>query len=226
MQASQLRPLSEFAALYGVKMVVYGPPGTRKTPLIGTAPNPVACISEPGVLSARNLSTPAWLGTTYQRMKEFVDWTVGSNEARLFETFCFDSVSQMAEIILQEELATNRDPRKAYGNLSRKMMDMFSGLYFKQYAHIYLVAKQGQFDEGGMQKLRPYFPGQDLHIKVPHLYDEILHSEYVRGQDGKSYSVLRTRDGIYTTARDRIGNLDEIEPADLTHIINKSMQRR
>lgn len=225
MQASQLKPASQLAQRYGAKCVAYGPPGAGKTPLMKTAPRPVLCVTEPGMLSMRDAhDIPAWEAYTPAAIAEFFKWAKESNEARNFDTICVDSASQMAEIILKEELLRNKDGRKAYGEMARKVMDYLNDLYYMPQKHVYLIAKQGNFDEGGVQVTKPYFPGQDLNVRVPHMFDEILHIALVNiPAQPKPVTGIRSTPTFNIMARDRSGNLAEIEPPHLGNLFNKIM---
>lgn len=217
-------PAGSYAHHFGVKAIVYGPPGSGKTPVCNTAPRPVLCASEPGLLSMRGSSVPTCEAYTVEAIDDFYKWLWSSSEAANFDTVCVDSVSQQAEIILIRELSKNKDWRKAYGELSRKMMEYLNGLYYTRNKHTYLICKQGTVDESGIKMRQPYFPGQDLGIKVPHLYDEILHLDManVPGVAG-AVQAFRCRAGFDVRARDRSGRLAEFEPPNLTQLFNKAL---
>lgn len=119
MRTSDLQPAGNFARQYGVKMLAYGPPGSGKTPLINTAPRPVLLITEPGMLSMREVPYRQE-APTVERIDEFFDWLFRSNESRNFDTVGVDSTSQLAEIVVKAELKRNRDGRKAYGEMARR----------------------------------------------------------------------------------------------------------
>lgn len=227
MQMRDLKPASQLAQRFGVKCVAYGGPGAGKTPLFKTAPRPVLCVVEPGMLSMRDATNiPAFEAYTPEKIEEFFDWLFRSHEARNFDTVGFDSFSQIAEIILKQELKRNKDGRKAYGEMSRRVMDWADGLYFMPNKHTYLIAKQGTVDEGGVNFKRPYFPGQDLNVKIPHLFDEILHiaPAQIPGVNmNKPVQAIRTLGTFDTMARDRSGKLAELEPPDLAALFRKVM---
>lgn len=218
-----VKPVSSLVQRFGVKVVLYGGPGTGKTPMCTTAPNPIIAFSEPGLLSVRGWNGPGVECYTYKAMREFWMWAIQSQEARQFETFCADSISQMAEIILAEELADPKmkDPRKAYGNLSQKMMELLNWIYFAPGLNALLVAKEMVLEVEGQKKYRPYFPGQDLGIKVPHLFDSVWRVEITQGQNTK---MIRTRESYNAFARDRSGLLAELEPTNIAQLFAKSRQ--
>ncbi|WEL95556.1 hypothetical protein [Xanthomonas phage vB_XooS_NR08] len=238
MQMSQLKPASQLARRYGVKSVVFGSPGSGKTPLINTAPRPVLLVTEPGMLSMRGSNVPAWEAYSPALITEFFEWFMKSREAANFDTLGIDSISNIAEIILAEELSKVKHGMKAYGNMSERTMKICNDLYYMPQKHIVMIAKQGVVENGRqtilqggevvyepiMQK-RPFFPGKDLNVKVPHLFDNVLHlgEAIVPGQP-KSVRALRTKEIPEVFARDRLGNLGELEPPDLSALFTKAMQ--
>ena len=75
MQMKDLRPVSQLAQRFGAKCIAYGPPGAGKTPLIQTAPRPVLCAVEPGMLSMRNAhNVPAFEAHTAEKIDDFFKW--------------------------------------------------------------------------------------------------------------------------------------------------------
>lgn len=222
MNIKDLKPAGQLVKRFGVKSVCYGPPGSGKTPLLNTAPRPLLCAVEPGLLSMRSSNIPTFEAYDRKRIDEFFNWFFGSKEANQFDTFGLDSVSQFAEIILTDELKKNKDGRAAYGKMSIAVMELLNALYYMRDKHIYLIAKQG-FDEAtGLKK--PFFPGQDLNVKVPHMYDEVLHLG-VHQVPGVVSAVksIQTFEDFNHFARDRSGNLNQFEPPDLGALFNKAM---
>lgn len=224
MQASQLKPAGQLAQRFGVKSLVYGGPGSGKTPLINTAPRPVMCVIEPGMLSMQTSNIPCWEGYTADKIEEFFKWLFESKEALQFDCVAIDSISQLAEIFITQELQRNKDGRKAYGEMSRRVMDILNKLYYLPQKHVVLIGKQTTVDESGVMKRKPYFPGQDLNVKVPHMYDEILHMglSNVPGQP-KPVQAIRCAESFDVMARDRSGKLNELEPPNLAALFAKCM---
>lgn len=230
MQTNQLRPAKDFANQYGVKGLIYGPPGSAKTPVINSCPRPVLLACEPGLLSMRNSMVPTWQAHTPALIDEFFKWLFFSNETKQFDTVAVDSVSQMADIYLQAALSgTSKSGNKmhgmaAYGEMARNVMDHLRPLYYLQQKHAYLICKEQSFEENGFKGRRPFFPGQQLPVEVPHLYDEILHlmKRNVPGVVGETLA-FRCHQSIDIMARDRTGSLAEYEPPDYGKIIIKCM---
>lgn len=223
MTANDLVPVSSLVKRFGVKAILYSEPGLGKTPLLITAPSPVMAFSEPGFLSVRTYNGPGIETFTYARIREFWMWAIQSKEARQFGTFCGDSWSQVAEIILEEEFAKGpKDPRQAYGEMSKKVMELCNWIYFAKDFNAILIAKEGYDDE--KKRVRPFFPGQDLNVRIPHLFDSVWRMEQMKLPNGQLQRVMRTKTNHSAFARDRSGNLAEIENADINYLITKARQ--
>jgi hypothetical protein len=212
MNEKDLKRASELVRRYGVKSVMYGGPGTGKTPLVDTAPNPLMLVVEPGMMTMKNSNIPCFEANTSAKINEFFTWFFQSNESKKFDTLAIDSISQLCEVILTEELKTAKDPRKAYGNLSRQVMAIADSLFYLENKHIYLIAKCATFDENGTSTKKPYFPGQDLNVKIPHLFDEVWYIGKTNIPGIAQPTVaIRTVETYGILARDRSKNLDELE---------------
>ncbi len=236
MQASNLKPAGSLSGNYGAKAVIYGPPGVGKTPMINTAPRPVLLATEPGLLSMKGSTVPTWQAFNGAAIHEFFEWFSKSKEVESFDTICIDSGSQLAEIILSEKLKTNKDGRKAFGEMSKTVMEYFDMLYFRMYKHVAVICKQTRIetgkqlvktDGGGFSvestfQTAPYFPGQVLNVEVPHRFDLILHINRITipGQN-KEVIGARAQGTSEFMARDRSGRLAEIEPPNLEEIFKK-----
>lgn len=228
MQMKDLVSAGSCAQSLGVKSVLYGGPGVGKTPLINTAPRPVLLAIEPGLLSMRGSNTPTFKAYDHPKgvafgVDEFFAWFFGSNEVNNFDTLGVDSISEMAEAILRQELPQHKNKMQAYGNMSFRTMDILTKLYYTQNKNIVLIAKR--FEDAETKRKTPSFPGQDLKVKVPHFFDEILHYSMVPigtipgvMQEVKAIQCHETYDIM---ARDRSGRLNQYEQPNLQQIFNK-----
>jgi len=237
MNVNQLKPAGQLTQRFGVKSILYGQPGTGKTPMINTAPRPVLLATEPGLLSMRGSSIPTWEAFTIEKVDEFFKWFFESKESGNFDTLAIDSGSQYAEMSLAKHQAKCKDGRKAYGEMSLEVMRWFDQLYYMPQKHVILICKQmkaevgkqivasgGAFTVEMTYQAQPFFPGQDLNIKVPHRYDEILYVSQAQVPGVSQPTIaIRTRQTPEILARDRSGRLAELEPPDLTALINKAM---
>ena len=225
MNLASLKPASELAQRFGVKSLVYGPPGSGKTPLATTAPNCVMCVIEPGMLSMRAATNvPAFEANTPEKIEEFFSWLFQSAEAKKFDTVFVDSISQVAEKFLERELKRNKDGRKAYGEMSQKVCDITNGLFYMPNKHVVLTAKMVKLEmDTGICKA-PFFPGKDLDTKVPHMFDELFYLGLANVPGvNQAVNAIRTKETFGITARDRSGKLAELEQPNLAQIFAKCM---
>lgn len=230
MKLNDLKPASTFAQQYGVKSIIYGPPGSAKTPLVNTCPRPLLLAVEPGLLSMRGSNVPTWRANTPALIDEFFLWFFNSNETKGFDTIAIDSVSHMCEIYLADILnGTSKAGNKvhgqaAYGEMARIVMNHLRPLYYTQYKHVYGIAKQEIINQNNVNMARPYYPGRYLPVEIPHLYDEILHLAIQNVPGHGQVRAFRCWQSIDVLARDRTGNLSEFEPPDFGQLVNKAMQ--
>lgn len=224
-------PANQLAAQYGVKAVITGPAGSGKTPLIATAPRGIVLALEPGYKSVRNQNFPCWNAiNNLKAAEEFFEWLKGSNEAKSYDTVGFDSWSQLCDLVLHKFKLKNNHGLKAYGEMAEQIYGWAEQLFYMQQKHVVMLCKQEVVSMPGpgadpIQFTRPYFPGKNLIVQIPHLYDEFwqLDEFIVPGVAGK-VSALLTKRRIDRLVRSRCGTLNEYEPPNLSDIFQKAMQ--
>lgn len=220
MNLQSLKPAKDFAIRFGVKAVVYGPAGSGKTPIINTAPRPLLLACEPGLLSMRNSMVPTFQAFTAKLIDEFFEWFFKSTETKNFDTIAVDSGSHMAEVYLERAKQNNKHGLAAYGQMAEDSLEHLNGLYWMQQKHVYLIAKQEITDKGFK---RPYFPGRQLPIEMPHKYDQILNLDIHNIPGMGQYKAFRCWGTIDTLARDRTGMLNEFEEPNFGKLVQKAM---
>lgn len=229
MDIKSLVPAKSFAVNFGLKAVIYGGPGSGKTPVcVKTAPNPVLLLCEAGALTLKDSNVPTWPAFTEAKIDEFMTWFTTSAEAAKFDTLVIDSVTQMSEIILDKYLGgrskagNSPDGRKAYGEMARQTMEYLNKLYFMPRKHILLVSKQGSDTVMGMEQTRPIMPGKDLNVRIPHLVDGVFHMGIHMSSGVMDRVTLMCIGDLTTMARDRSGQLAQYEEPDMSRIIAKA----
>ena len=220
MNMSDLKPARDFARMYGVKAVIYGPPGSGKTPLVGTCPRPVLLAVEPGMLSMRNSNVPTWMAPNKARIDEFMKWFENSSEAKNFDTLAIDSTSQMCNIALDESKA--KHGLAQYGEMADYVWPYMQRLYFMKEKHMFLIAKEELTVDG---KRRPSYPGQVLNKDIPHLYDCILRIAKVPIPNVGETLAFQCNGTIDIIARNRTGDLADFEPPNFNDIVKKVMSK-
>ncbi len=225
MDQSHLRPAKEFAQMYGCKSLIYGAPGSAKTPLIDTAPRPVLLATEAGLLSMRKSNVPTWQAFTPALIDEFFKWLFNSAESKNYDTVAIDSAPQMADTYLQGALnGTSKSGKKvhglaAYGEMATAVMDNLRPLYYMQQKHAYVICKETEISS----MKRPYFPGQQLNVDVPHLYDFILHLGIKNVPQRGQVLAFQCNQSFDVLARNRTGNLTDYEEPHFGKLITKAM---
>lgn len=206
----------------GVKLLVYGQAGAGKTSLIRTLPNPVVLSAEGGLLSIQDADLPFIEVTTMDDLREAYRWAKDSKEAAEYQSVALDSISEVAEVVLQHELKRNKDGRAAYGELNTTMQELIRAFRDLPGKHVYMSAKlEKSQDEMGKLLFNPSMPGKSLTQGLPYFFDEVLALRVEKDAEGNTQRALMCdSDGIWL-AKDRSGKLEAWEAPDLGAIIAK-----
>lgn len=206
----------------GVKVLVYGMAGAGKTTLISTLPNPVVLSAEGGLLSLAGSEIPYVEVSSYGTLQEAYEWFVSSDEARNFESIALDSISEIAEVVLNHEKKQTKDPRQAYGAMQEQMADLVRAFRDIPERHVYMTAKlEKAQDEMGRILYAPSMPGNKSAQNLPYFFDEVFALRVELDPDGnKTRALMTDSDGLWS-AKDRSGRLDQWEQPDLGAIIRK-----
>jgi len=219
--AIQLKRTKE-ATAQAVKLLVYGQAGAGKTSLIPTLPKPVILSAEGGLLSIADTNLPFIEITNIDDLREAYKWLTSSTEAAEFESVALDSISEIAEVVLNAEKKINKDPRAAYGAMQEQMADIIRGFRDLPGKHVYMSAKlEKTQDEMGRVLYAPSMPGNKTGQSLPYFFDEVLALRVEKDAEGNTRRALMTDgDGLWL-AKDRSGKLEVWEDADLGEIIKK-----
>jgi phage nucleotide-binding protein len=207
-----------------VKLLVYGQAGAGKTSLIPTLPNPVILSAEGGLLSIADADVPYVEVGNMSDLRDAYQWLTQSAEAKGFESVAVDSISEIAEVVLNAEKKATKDPRQAYGAMQEQMADIIRGFRDLPGKHVYMSAKlEKSQDEMGRVLYAPSMPGNKTGQSLPYFFDEVLALRVEKDSDGASRRALMCdSDGLWL-AKDRSGKLESWEAPDLGAIINKIM---
>lgn len=222
----------------GLKALVYGPSGMGKTVLMATAPAPLVISAESGLLSLRknNLerlfgpgnphicySMPVIQISNVDDLKAAFDWCTQSAEARQFATVGLDSLTEIAEVVLNNAKRQVKDPRQAYGELLEKMQTLIRLFRDLPGKNVIMSAKmEPSKDElTGVVKYGPAMPGSKLGPQLPYFFDEVFRIGVNKDQQGNQFRFLQTQPDMQYEAKDRSGVLAPVEIPNLSHIINR-----
>lgn len=223
----------------GIKCLVYGPAGAGKTMLCASAPAPIIVSAENGLLSLNYANLVRVFGEERAKavrsipvlqvrngldLKDVYEWIKNSHEAKQFQTVCWDSSSETAEVMLMAGKAAKNDPRQAYGEVADIISDYFRKFRDLPEKNVVITAKMGSIKDGvnGNLYYGPDFPGKQLGPQSPYWLDEVFRIGVATATDtNTTYRFLQTdRDQMYD-GKDRSGVLNFYEEADLTKIFAK-----
>ena len=209
-------------AAHGVKLLVYGQAGAGKTSLIPTLPDPIVLSAEGGLLSIAGADVPYVEISDMATLREAWSWLSESAEAKAFQSVALDSISEIAEVVLNAEKKANKDPRAAYGAMQEQMADIIRAFRDLPGRHVYMSAKlEKTQDEMGRVLYAPSMPGNKTGQALPYFFDEVLALRVEKDGEGATQRALMCdSDGLWL-AKDRSGKLDAWETPDLTAIIAK-----
>lgn len=236
----QFTTVSRSTAVSGVKAMVYGQAGMGKTVLMATMPNPVMLSAESGLLSIRQANLERLFGVgnpsicydmpvipiaSVDDLTQAYMWASTSREAQHFQSIGIDSISEIAEVVLNNAKRQVRDPRQAYGELIEKMETVIR--YFRDIPgkNVCVAAKMESVKDEvtGVVKFGPAMPGSKLGGKLPYFYDEVFRLGVNKTPQGDSYRFLQTQPDLQYDAKDRSGALAPIEYPHLGAVFAKIM---
>lgn len=206
----------------GVKLLVYGQAGAGKTYALGSLPEPVILSAEGGLLCLSDLNIPFIEITTMAELMDAYQWAANAKEAAGFNSIAIDSISEIAEVVLNNERKNTKDPRQAYGAMQEQMTDLIRAFRDLPGKHVVMTAKLDKAqDEMGRMLYAPSMPGNKTGQMLPYFFDEVLALRVEKDSEGKNMRALMCEsDGLWV-AKDRSGKLSPWEDSDLGAIINK-----
>lgn len=208
----------------GIKCLVYGRPKSGKTVLCSTCPDPFIISAESGLLSLSWAKIPFCTISNIKDLCDTYHWIMTSKEAKKYKTFCLDSISEIAEVVLADEKKKTKDPRKAYGETQDQILALIRGFRDIEGINVYFSAKEERIVDGlsNSQSFSPLFPGQKLAQHVPYFFDEIFQLfVHTDPETDVTTRALRTKLHPQFVAGDRSGKLHEWERPNLQEIFTK-----
>ncbi len=124
-------------AVQGVKLLVYGAAGAGKTSLVRTLPKPIVLSAEGGLLSLADEDIPFIEISSVSDLQDAYSWLTGE-EGSEYQSICLDSISEIAEVVLNYEKKHAKDPRQAYGAMQEQITDLIRAFRDIQGKHVYL----------------------------------------------------------------------------------------
>lgn len=212
------------AALDGIKCLVHGPAGAGKTTLCSTTGEPTIIISaEAGLLSLRGFDIPVIEVKTLDQLYEAYNFVANDPQAQEYSWVCLDSISEIAEVVLNHEKKNSKDPRQAYGALAEKMTDLIRAFRDLPNKNVLFLCKQEKTkdEQTGAMLYGPSMPGNNLKNGLEYFFDEVLALRVEKDGEGNPTRWLQSARDYNYSAKDRSGALDMFEQPNIAYIAAK-----
>ena len=222
--AIKLTTTREQAQNNGVKVLVYGQAGAGKTVLCATTPDhskTVILSAEAGLLSIADADIPVIVIESVQDLMDAYQWLTETEQGLSFDWVCLDSISEIAEVVLNKAKKDLKDPRAAYGEMQEKVEDAIRA--FRDLPrNVYFAAKMESYqDDAGVVRYQPMLPGKRLPAGLAYFFDEVFFMRVEKDEHGQPLRYLQTQPDVKYQAKDRSGKLDAAERPNLAAIAAK-----
>ena len=206
----------------GIKILLFGNSGAGKTYLSSTLEGKTIILSaEAGLLSLQGFDIDAITINTFDELREAYDYLAGE-KGNEYDNIVLDSLSEIAEVVLENAKNTVKDGRMAYGEMAEKVVKIVKAFRDLQGKNVIMIAKleRAKDEISGSMLYTPSFPGAKLAQHLPYLFDEVF-ALRVDKQDDEIIRFIQTQPDNQWSAKDRSGKLDQFEEANLSNIITK-----
>jgi len=205
-----------------IKVLVHAPAGAGKTRLCSTIKGKALILSaEGGLRSLKAYDIDVW------KITSMADLTAAYNYLAtdlIYDWVCLDSISEISEVCLTEEKTTNKDGRKAYGEMQDKMLQIIRA-FRDLNKNVYFSAKQERIKDevSGTMLYGCQAAGSKIGSALPYFFDFVFALHNWKDDEGNIQRAFQTqRDTQYEAkSRGEDNELEFIETPSLAHIYDK-----
>ena len=204
----------------GINALVYGQSGCGKTYQIQSLEDCLILSAEDGLLSLKGTNIEYIDISSLQDLREAYSFIQKSKDATRYQTIAIDSISEVAERILQDEKKRLKDARAAYLVMQDSVIDVIRSFRSIK-KNIYVTAKIEKIqDDVGRVMFAPSSPGTKLSNLLPYHFDEVfaLKSEVIEKTTERFFICGNDQNYV---AKDRSGILNHIENLSINEIFKK-----
>jgi len=226
--AVKITSIDEAVEDNGLKILVHGLAGAGKTVLCATTGSPtlilnvegglLSIVGAPDYIHTAKIESISDLDEIYHMLKK-----QRADDEQFYQWAAIDSISDVAETILKNELEKCNDPRKSYPAFQAEVTRLMKAFRDLEGYNIIMTSKQDlvKDDYTGITLRVPAMPGNKLGPTVPYLFDEVFALRVEKDEEGEDYRVIQTSRDIMFEAKDRSGKLNMFEKPSLKHILKK-----
>ena len=208
-----------------LNLAVFGATGTTKTRQVLTLPNCLLISLEKGTLSLMGEDFDYVECSSLEDIRDVYSMLIGEWAGR-YEWICLDSMSELSDIILEEELEKTSHAMQAYGAMQTKIMKTLKS-FMNLDVNLYAIAKEAPIEKSTGDVIKGMmFAGTKLSHKVPYLFDDVIAASKIIDGDGKERLCFTCHGTTNYDCKNRSGALNLFEEPNLFKIANKIIEHK
>jgi len=205
-------------------ILIYGAPGSGKTPLLCTAPSALILNVDKGMVSVTDPAVEYVDISSEDDMREIIEFLKNSKDATKYQNVCLDSFSELNDTIFRS-LANAKNTRSAYFDCQNITLDLLYQLKNIKGKN-FIASCEMKVCSEDIYDFRPYANGNTLTITVPHKFNQVLCLLSMTTEEGEKIPYLYSSDelnddGNHYLTRDRSGKLRAREKSNLKSILKR-----
>lgn len=219
----QIKKATEVAKFHGLKAILAGPPGAGKTYSIRTAPHEETLVlsAESGLLSIQDVPVDVVEVKAVEDIRNAYKYL--SKEKHDYKWLFLDSLSEIAEVILEDHKRQQKDQRRAYMLLAEDIVRMCKSFRDLSGLNVILVAKEEVRVSDGIEPNQHIIsmPGTKVANTIPYLFDGIFWLRVGKVDDELRRTFQCQPDENYPMCKDRSGRLGMFEEPNWQKLLDK-----
>ena len=216
----KIKRVRDVAQQTGTNILLYGDAGTGKTSMMNTIPEEdqhktLILSAESGLMSIRHSEMACEPIRDYPHFQSLLQ-KIREDDGKSIRWLCIDSISEISEMCLDYHLGMTKDPRRAYGNLAKDIVQDLK-LLRDLPVHTVSICKAKHTED---QRIIPSCPGSKIVEELPFIFDVVGLCRTETNENNEVVHFVQFRKEDNNNAKDRTGSLQDFMKPDLAFIIN------